>query len=129
MGRCYSEAKQATLICINDLKLKALKVGRLAAGRHVSKGVDYEATNRIEFFVAKSHAEVLIEVLDRRLGLYEKLSGTYFSDISAFIDVCFVFNFADDFFQHVFYGHKASDSPVLVDHDGHMVAILTEFTE
>ena len=72
---------------------------------------------------------MLIEIFNRRLGFYEKISGTYFSDIQAFINVCFIFNFADDFFKHILNGHQSGNTSILIDHNRHVVAVLSEFSK
>ena len=44
-------------------------------------------------------------------------------------NIGFVFNFADDFFEHVLDGDEACDTTILVNDDRHMVAVLPKFPQ
>ena len=71
------------------------------------------ATDGIEFLVAEFQIEVLVELFNRREGVDQSLiifDGA--NEGIFFVGIKFIFNFADDFFQHVFNGDQAGNESI-----------------
>ena len=62
--RGNSHAVELALVGIDDFKLKAVKASHFVACRHVSKGVDNQAADSVEFVIAERDFKKLVEIID-----------------------------------------------------------------
>ena len=93
-----------------------------------------QAANGVELVVGvalgQRDLESVVDALNRcvaadAVGFVSQAKNVTF----VFHDVEFVFDFADDFFQHVFNRQQTGHAAKFVDDDGQMVAVATEFTQ
>ena len=106
----------------------------LAALGHMAHFMRDQAAYGVEMLVGVAGREQAVEgfvdaldagVTTDAVGLVGQAEDVAF----VVVDVEFVLDLADDFFQHVFNGDQAGDSAELVDHDGLVVAVATELAQ
>ena len=93
------------------------------------ESVDDKAADRVKFLVAKEGAEVFIKIFNGSERLNDIFIVTAFADRLLFLDIRFVLDLTHDFLEHVLDGDQACNTAVLVNHDRHVVAVLTELPQ
>ena len=114
---------------MNHFKLELIKPDGLIAGGQLTKCVDHQTPNRVEFLITETGAEECVEILDRGECLYQKRVVIDRANQLALFNIGLVFNFTDNFFQNIFDGDQARDASILVYDDRHVVAVLTKLPQ
>src|SRR5690554_4216327 len=95
----------------------------------MAKLPEYYAAYGVELFFIQVGVEVFVKVINRSDGLDCKRTILTKLDMGFFIKVVFVLNLTNYLFKHIFNGDQAGGAAILVNHDGHVIAVFLEFLE
>src|SRR5690625_1741756 len=88
-----------------------------------------DAADGVEVFIAQAGFEIIVEVIDGRQGFNNIIRFAHPLDGLIAFSVGLVFDVPDDVYQHILDGDQPGNTTVLIDYQGHMVALLAEFAQ
>jgi len=108
----------------------SVELDRFAALGQMAEARDDQPADRVEFFVGEMRAQGLVEIVDLGAGLDAEHAFAFADDVVlGLVEVVFVLDVANDLLQHVFDRHQSGNAAVLVDDDGDVIAVGTEFLQ
>jgi len=95
----------------------------------VPQGLGHQAGHSVKLVSIQIHIEILVEVIDRGVGLDGELGLAALEDSVRVIKVILVLDLTHDLLQHILNGHQPIGIAVLVHYYGHMVAVGAKLSE
>ena len=110
-------------------KLQAFDLGALVVTGQVAELLQYQPADSVELLVAQVDVEGLVEFLDGGERADDVIAVAELADEAVGLEIGLVLDLADDLLQHILDGDQPRHAAVLVDDDGHVVAVLAEFSQ
>ena len=99
------------VVCIHHFEFEFFQASYFIAAGKVAKGFEEQAADGVEFFVAKTRIEIIVEVVNGRECLHYKVVVGNFADWQVVVFVVLVFNFTHDLLENVLDGDEPAAPP------------------
>ena len=117
----HHQRVQATVVGTHHTEQQTVEFHTFIPARHATEVVHDLAAHRMRRVFVEMTVEGLIKTIDRRLRLDAVTAAGVELNVSVELRlIVFVFNLADDLFQHVFNRDQAGQRAELVNHQRHV---------
>ena len=85
-----------------------------------------QAAKRSEFLITELSTKIVIEFIERSQCLHDVIGLVKLFDVAVVIHIEFILDLTDDLLKDIFNRHRAANTTIFINHDGH---VLSRFTE